>query len=108
MPPCVTEIPQFELVSETMQAKHEPVVFVGINTKDARAGAQNFVDDNRITYPIIFDEPGNVAVQLGGLPGQSLPDTVLIDKHGRVAGTYVVPMTPKDLEPMIARLVAEP
>jgi len=107
-PPCVIETPQFELAYEGLRREHRQVEFVGINTKDTRSSARTFVHDNAINYPIVFDQDGNVALQLGGLPTPSLPDTVLIDKHGRIAGTYIGLLEPKDLEPMIARLFAEP
>ena len=106
-PPCVSETPQFELVAEHERSMHAPVLFVGVNTKDSKSKARSFISDARVSYPVIFDEPGQVGVQLGGLPTNGLPYTVVFDKHGRAAGLYLGPMTPKDLEPVIDELVRE-
>lgn len=103
--PCVTESPQFDLVYRDYKAKG--VDFVGVDTKDARSKAQYFVKDNDISYTSVFDEQGQTAVELGKIPALSLPFTVLIDKQGRVAGVYLKPMAPKDIEPLLDQLIAE-
>ena len=36
-----------------------------------------------------------------------MPFTVLLDRQHRVAGVYISPLTPKDLEPMLNLLTAE-
>jgi len=103
--PCVTESPQFDLVYRDYKAKG--VDFVGIDTKDARSHGQYFVKNNDISYTSLFDEQGETAVKLGKIPALSLPFTVLIDKQGRVAGVYLKPMAPKDIEPLLDQLIAE-
>jgi len=103
--PCVTESPQFDLVYRDYKAKG--VDFVGVDTKDARSHGQYFVKDNDISYTSVFDEQGETAVKLGKIPALSLPFTVLIDKQGKVAGVYLKPMAPNDLEPLLDKLIAE-
>jgi peroxiredoxin len=83
------------------------VDFLGINTKDQKSKAESFVRDNDISYPILFDEEGQSALRLGNLPAASLPFTVMIDKHQRVAAVYTGRLSPKDLEPVINKLRAE-
>lgn len=104
--PCKVETPQFEQVYQ--QTKAEGVDFVGFAVKEASEnGPRAFVQDNGITYPIVYDQETKVALQLGRLPVQGLPLTVLIDKSGRVAAAYVGLTQPSDLKPAIATLVAE-
>jgi peroxiredoxin len=103
--PCTTETPQFDNVYRQYKAKG--VAFVGIDTKDTRSKAQAFVQDNDITYPMVFDEQGEVAVRLGKIPALGLPFTVLLDKKGRVAAVYLKQLAPKDLEPVLDKLLAE-
>jgi peroxiredoxin len=103
--PCKTETPAFDSVYRAYRAKG--VSFVGVDTKDQRSQAQAFVKDNRISYPMIFDEPGETALALGKIPALALPFTVLIDKHGRVAAVYLERLQPADLQPVLNSLLAE-
>lgn len=103
--PCRIESPQFDLVYRRMKAKG--VDFVGIDTKDAKGDAQAFVKDFDISYPIVYDEQGEIAVRLGNLPARGLPFTVLIDKRGDVAAVYVQRLTAKDLQGPLDELAAE-
>ncbi len=104
--PCQVETPQFQQVY--LETKAQGVQFVGFDVKDDRSKAQSFVEDNRITYPIVYDQPIKVALQLGKLPvGVGMPQTVLVDKQGRVAAAYLGIVQPSQLKPAIATLVAE-
>ena len=104
--PCQIETPQFDSVYRAY--KDKGVDFVGIDFKDQRGKAQSFVKDNDISFPIVYDQQGKTALELGHLPSQGLPFTVLIDKQQRVAAVYVGSLTPKDLEPVLDRLLADP
>lgn len=104
--PCVVETPQFDRIYRSM--KSEGVQFVGVDVKEtSRSPAQAFVADNDITYPIVFDEIGRTALQLGKVPMAGLPSTVVIDRAGKVAAVYLGPLAPGDLKPMLTTLVAE-
>lgn len=104
--PCQVETPQLDSVYRAY--KDKGVDFVGVDFKDLRAKAQSFVTNNDITFPIVFDQQGKVAMQMGKLPALGLPFTVLIDKQQRVAAVYTEALTPKDLEPVLDKLLAEP
>ena len=105
--PCTTETPQFDSIYR--QYKSKGVEFVGIDTKETNRDAPRaFVKDNDISYPIVFDEQGEAAIELGKIPSQSLPFTVLIDRHDRVAAVYLRVLSPADLTPVLNQLVAEP
>jgi peroxiredoxin len=89
--------------------KAKGVDFVGIDFKDQRGKAESFVKDNDISFPIVYDQQGKTALQMGHLPAQGLPFTVLIDKQQRVAAVYTGdPLTPMDLEPVLNKQLAEP
>ncbi len=104
--PCKVETPQFDAVYRDYKSKG--VQFIGIDTKNSpRSQAQTFVRDNDITYPIVFDQKGETALALGKIPTISLPFTVVIDKHQRIAAVYLSRLSAKDLEPVLDRLVAE-
>jgi peroxiredoxin len=103
--PCKTETPQFDLLYRKIKSRG--VDFLGIDTKDAKENARSFVRNNRITYPILYDEPGETAIRLGNLPTVNLPFTVLLDKQGKVAAVYVVRLSGIDLQKAVTRLLAE-
>jgi peroxiredoxin len=103
--PCKTETPQFDLLYRKI--KSQGVDFLGIDTKDDRGNARSFVKANDISFPIIYDEEGAVALRLGNLPAIGLPFTVLVDQQGRVAAVYVIRLTVKDLQGSIDKLLAE-
>ena len=104
-PPCVLETPQLETVYQAY--KHKDVTFLGVDIKEgSRDAPKSFVKDNHIEYPMIYDETGETALRMGNIRVQATPFTVLLDKQHRVAGVYVGPLTPKDLEPMLNRLTA--
>ena len=104
--PCTTETPQFDSVYRSY--KSQGVTFVGIDTKESSKDApESFIKDNNISYPIVFDEPGKIAAEMGNIPLQGLPATVLVDKQGKVAAVYVGKVAPADLEPALKKLIAE-
>ena len=105
--PCRIESPQLDSVYRAYKSKG--VDFVGVDFKDSiRAQAQSFVENNDISYPIVYDQQGKTAVELGKLPALGLPFTVLIDRQQRVAAVYTQALSPKDLEPVLNKLLAEP
>jgi thiol-disulfide isomerase/thioredoxin len=103
--PCVTETPQLDALYR--QRHDSGVNFVGLDVKDSRDAAKSFVEDKKITYPMVYDELAKTALQLGNIPIAGLPATVIIDKQGRVAGVYVGAVLPKDLTPALDKLSAE-
>jgi peroxiredoxin len=103
--PCVTETPQFDNVYR--QYKNKDVNFVGIDTKDTKSQARDFVKAQDITYPMVSDETGETAIKLGHIPIVSLPATVIVDKNGKVAAVYGGAVSPQDLTPVLNSLLAE-
>src|SRR4051812_26108519 len=54
--PCRIELPQFDLLYRKL--KPRGATFVGVDTKDDKGKGRAFVKDNDITFPSIYDEPG--------------------------------------------------
>jgi thiol-disulfide isomerase/thioredoxin len=103
--PCRIESPQLDIVYRRLKGKG--VAFLGIDTKDAKGNARSFVRDFDISYPIVFDENGEIAIRLGDLPARGLPFTVLLDKSGDVAAVYLGELTAKDLQGPLDTLRSE-
>jgi thiol-disulfide isomerase/thioredoxin len=103
--PCRVETPQLDALYR--RVRNKGVTIVGIDTKNfPRSSAQSYVTENKISYPMAYDEQGESILALGGIPS-ALPFSVLVDKQGRVAAVYLGGVTPKDLTPALDKLRAE-
>jgi peroxiredoxin len=104
--PCQNETPQFDEVYR--DRKTTGVQFVGLDVKDpSKSASQAWLQNKQITFPVVYDEPGKTALQLGNLPLAGLPATVVVDKQGRVSAVYVGPVLPKDLTNALDQLAKE-
>ncbi|MFL5767217.1 MAG: TlpA family protein disulfide reductase, partial [Actinomycetota bacterium] len=75
--PCRTETPLLVRAARTYGAN---VQFLGLDIKDARPSAQQFLETHGVTYPSVYDAAGAVQHDLGFV-GQ--PDTVFYDASGK-------------------------
>ncbi|MFP5351378.1 MAG: TlpA family protein disulfide reductase [Actinomycetota bacterium] len=80
--PCREEAPMLERL---WKEHGDHVLFLGVNTKDNELGARYFVDDYKITYPVLLDPRETLA---GELDVYGLPQTFFIAKDGRFLGGY--------------------
>jgi len=104
--PCRTETPELEKVfGET-----EPlgVAFLGIDVRDDRSAAKDFVTDRNVRYPSIFDPPMRSLIALGkGYPTSVVPTTLVLDRKHRVAAVFLRALLAEDLRPIVRRIAAE-
>ncbi|MEV0709923.1 TlpA disulfide reductase family protein [Nocardia aurea] len=105
--PCRAEAPALEQVYEA--TKDSGVVFLGINVRDPqRDKAQDFVTDNKIGYPSIYDPSMRTLLALGGdFPTSVIPTTLVLDRDHRVAAVFLKSLLAEDLQPVVARVAAE-
>lgn len=102
--PCVTESPMLNTVYRVFQPRG--VTFVGIDIKDERQAAQSFITDNRMSYPMVYDEAAKTALQLS-IPAGGLPVTILVDRSGRVAAVYLGAVQHTAITATLQKLAAE-
>jgi peroxiredoxin len=103
--PCRAEAAGLEYSWQTYQS--EQVQFLGVDVKDPAPGGLAFTADKKITYPSILDFSMRTLLSLRGLPTGSLPVTVVLDKQGRVAHIWLLPITQADLNRVLPALVKE-
>jgi thiol-disulfide isomerase/thioredoxin len=104
--PCQTETPNFAALYR--EVKDKGIEFVGIDAKDtSKSNGEAFVKDSGVTYPVVYDEKAKTAAELGNVPSEALPFTVLVDKQQRIAAVYVMSLQPADLRPVLTSLAAE-
>ena len=85
------------------------VQFLGINVRDnQRDKAQDFVTDQQIGYPSIYDPPMRTLTALGGaFPTSVIPSTLVLDRRHRVAAVFLRALLTEDLQPVVERVAAE-
>ncbi|HET8992529.1 MAG TPA: TlpA disulfide reductase family protein [Rhodococcus sp. (in: high G+C Gram-positive bacteria)] len=106
--PCRSEADDLEQVYEA--TKDLGVAFLGINVRDnQRDKAQDFVTDQQIGYPSIYDPAMRSLLALGrNYPTSVVPTTVVLDRDHRVAAVYLTELLASDLQPVVERIAAEP
>ncbi|WP_084510955.1 TlpA disulfide reductase family protein [Nocardia lijiangensis] len=105
--PCRAEAPALEQVYEAN--KDKGVAFLGINVRDPQQDkAQDFVTDNKVGYPSIYDPSMRTLLALGGnFPTSVIPTTLVLDRQHRVAAVYLRSLIAEDLREIVDRLAGE-
>lgn len=102
-PPCRKEMPDIEAMYQEYNQNQEDVIFLGVanpkseknpNTREVeKEGVIEFLEENNLTFPVVFDETGEIFSQYGIT---ALPTTFMIDKNGNIYG-YAPGMLTKDM-----------
>jgi cytochrome c biogenesis protein CcmG/thiol:disulfide interchange protein DsbE len=102
--PCRDELP--DLLQVIRQSAPHGLAAVGVSMDsgpDAQAQVRQFVSLFRLPYPIAFPSPAMSAAA----SGIDVPTTVLLDRQGRRAKTYVGELDRASLARDVAALLAE-
>jgi cytochrome c biogenesis protein CcmG/thiol:disulfide interchange protein DsbE len=81
--PCKQEAPYLEEVWQANRTRG--VVVLGLDAKDFRADARRFADRYDITFPLVYDGPGDV---IDGYGVTGFPETFVLDREGRVVRAF--------------------
>ena len=76
-PPGVHRAGRVSILRGAGRAYDGRVAFLGLNSRDGRAPAEDFLDEHAVNYPSVFDESGGQARSIGA--GASWPTTVFFD-----------------------------
>jgi thiol-disulfide isomerase/thioredoxin len=104
--PCRAEMADLQALHDQFAARG--VAVLGLDIRDSRPAAADFVRAAHATYPSIFDEPGRALFALNGYPRNVVPSTIVLDREHRVATVYLTRIRPADLGNALNRLLAEP
>lgn len=110
--PCRAEVDDLEEAQEHLTANTangQPAgTVLGINVRDHQPEiSRDFVRDNGVTYPSIYDPPFRTAGALGGIPTSVIPTTVILDKQHRPAAVFLREVSAEDIIEVTDRLAAE-
>ncbi len=102
-PPCREEMPALQTIAS--KYADQGLVVLGINTSfsDSRDEALQFMDELGLTFPILFDETGEVTEKTFGVIG--LPVTFWIKPDGSIHSIHVGPATLADMTDQAAQLL---
>ena len=76
--PCREEMPAFERMWR--RYRDAGIRIVGVNIQDSKEGAEGFLEEVPVSYPIALDPTGDLASELGV---RGLPQTFFIDEDFR-------------------------
>lgn len=106
--PCRAEAPHLVKVADDTKAKG--VEFIGINTRDPdKVKAHAFETQFRVPYPSFYDPIGKLMLKFpkGSLNPQGIPNTLIIDRDGKVAVRILAPVGEDKLHQALDPIVAE-
>ncbi|MGW5745354.1 TlpA family protein disulfide reductase [Amycolatopsis sp. NPDC003861] len=104
--PCRAETHALEAVYTATRSRG--VQFLGVNVRDERTAAQDFVTNFQVSYPSIYDPSGRALLALNGFPRSVVPSTIVLDRRQRVAAVFLISVGAQDLQPVVERIAAEP
>ena len=105
--PCRAEADDLQEVHSELQKRKIGTV-LGINVRDYNPQVSNdFLKDNGLTYPSIYDPPFKTAAALGGVPTSVVPTTIVLDKQHRPATVFLRSITAKDVMDVVDKLEKE-
>ncbi|HTX97767.1 MAG TPA: TlpA disulfide reductase family protein [Mycobacterium sp.] len=104
--PCRAEVSQLQQVYDATRGAG--VSFLGIDARDNRQAAMDFVNDRHVTYPSIYDAPMRTLIAFGGkYPTTVIPSTLVLDRQHRVAAVFLRELLAQDLQPVVQKVAAE-
>lgn len=91
--PCKQEAPYLEQVWR--EKRRQGLVVVGLDAKDFRADARRFAKRFGLTFPLVYDGPGNMTGPYGVT---GFPETFVIDREGRIVEAFVGAVDREDVK----------
>jgi peroxiredoxin len=83
-PPCREGLPLLDKVARSQEGA--PVAIYAVNIREGRNLVSEFARTNQLTLPILLDNTGVVADDYGVT---GIPQTVIIDRSGRIHAVHV-------------------
>lgn len=103
--PCRAEMPELVRVYELYREHGLIVVGVNVTTQDSVDNARRFVEEFRVTYPVVLDEIGTVSSDMYGVIG--LPTSFFVNVDGNIQRTVMGEMTSEALNAYVREIVPE-
>jgi peroxiredoxin len=105
-PPCRVEAPQLQQLYDKTRASGVTVLGIDLRDND-KSFPQDFVRDQKITYPSIYDPAARSLLSLKGYPRNTVPSTIILDRRHRVAAVYLRSVLASDVMALVQQLAKE-
>ena len=105
--PCWQETPMLVKINRELSPQGFAIIGISVderNTNEVPLDVRHFVDVLRVSYPIALIAPMSQA----SYSMEGLPTTILIDREGRIARTYVGAVRETTFRDDISTLLKEP
>jgi len=93
--PCIAEMPDFERVHQALQGQ---VRFLGLNTQDDRASADELVERTGVTYDLALDPDGELFRAFEVI---AMPTTYFVNREGIIVHRHSGLATEQQLRGLI-------
>ncbi len=104
--PCRAEAPALEQAATTLAPAG--VQFLGINVKDTKSAAADFLASKQVGYPSIYDPSMRTLLAIKGYPASGIPSTIVLDRQGRVAHIWLQAIDdPQQMIDVVGAIAAE-
>jgi peroxiredoxin len=80
-PPCRSEMPSMERLYQKLKGKG--LVILAVDLQEDAKSVQKFVDEHKLTFPVLLDSDGKVG---GSYGARSIPTTYIIGRDGNALG----------------------
>ncbi len=101
--PCRREMPDLVRAYEAHNAEGFVLLGVNLTFQDSIPDVQAFVEEFKMTFPVLLDETGEVTNDLYRLRG--LPLSVFVDRSGVIARLQVGMMTGEQIDEFVAGIL---
>lgn len=98
-PPCAEEMPAIQ--EQYALWKEKGVAVLGVNLDEETITVQSFIKQNKVTFPILFDEKLRITRKYGV---NSYPTTFFINRQGRIEEIAVGGMTESFIEQKLSSM----
>jgi cytochrome c biogenesis protein CcmG/thiol:disulfide interchange protein DsbE len=98
--PCGQESPALERFYRAERANGFTVL--GVDSQDIDENGRRFVDEHGITYPQLYDGPGDLLDSFGST---GFPESFLVNPQGKIALVRPGPVTPEYLHALVLPLI---
>ena len=104
--PCVAEAGDLQKAWSSYAKADKPVQFLGLDFKEGPDAGAAFLRSRGITYPSLAYDGGLPVLALRG-KAPTVPTTLVLDTHGRIAARVLGPVDPSTLSGLVDDVLAE-
>lgn len=84
--PCRESLPHLQKIHEDKELTDKGLKVYAVNLREDKAKAKGYVDENKLTFPVLLDKEGETAK---AYLVSGIPTTVVIGRDGKIAKAFI-------------------